>query len=192
MNYFLDTEFIEWAGGIDLVSIGIVAENGSTFYAESTNFDERNADQWVKDNVLSKLRWWGNEESNKGFCNSCTQVMGDIGFKNAEVFGTNKLIAEEVLKFIGEDSFPQFYTYYGAYDWVLFCRLFGRMIDLPEGFPMYSIDLKQMMVERSLNKEWKQRVCPDPEGEHNALVDATWNQSLFKAIWTNGLPKWED
>jgi hypothetical protein len=56
------------------------------------------------------------------------------------------------------------------------------MIDLPKGFPMYCIDLKQMMVERGLTKEWAQKMCPDPEGEHNALVDAKWNQDLFKAI----------
>lgn len=56
------------------------------------------------------------------------------------------------------------------------------MIDLPKGFPMYCRDLKQMMDEGNLTKEWKQRVCPDPINEHNALVDAKWNYLLFKAI----------
>jgi len=37
------------------------------------------------------------------------------------------------------------------YDWVLFCSLFGRMIDLPKGFPMYCIDLKQTLDEKAFN-----------------------------------------
>jgi len=46
---------------------------------------------------------------------------------------------------------PEFYGYYADYDWVLFCSLFGKMIDLPAGFPMYCIDLKQMLDERAKN-----------------------------------------
>lgn len=38
-----------------------------------------------------------------------------------------------------------FYGYYSAYDHVSLCWLFGKMIDLPKGFPMYTNDLKQMM-----------------------------------------------
>lgn len=44
---------------------------------------------------------------------------------------------------------PEFYAYYADYDWVLFCSLFGRMIDLPKGFPMYCIDLKQTLDEKA-------------------------------------------
>lgn len=47
-----------------------------------------------------------------------------------------------------------FYSYYGAYDHVALCWLFGKMIDLPKGFPMYTIDLKQMLDEKAESKEW--------------------------------------
>jgi hypothetical protein len=76
----------------------------------------------------------------------------------------------------------RFYAYYADYDWVAFCWLFGKMIDLPKGFPKFCMDLKQMMVERGFDGDWKKRFCPDPEGEHNALVDATWNKKLHKMI----------
>jgi len=75
---------------------------------------------------------------------------------------SNKQIAEEVCDFIdarlsgnsiimpGGTSIKQvmttnveFYGYYSDYDHVVFCWLFGKMIDLPKGFPMYTIDLKQ-------------------------------------------------
>ena len=195
MKYFFDTEFIEWSGGIDIVSLGIVSENGDTFYAESTNFDERNADQWVKDNVLSKLRWWGNEQSSKGYCNVSAHQPKHNQWA-MEVFGPNTLIAKSVLDWIESCELtmdmkpgsrhitadPVFYSYYGAYDWVIFARLFGRLIDKPDSFPMWVRDLKQMMWERGLDTDWKRQNSPDPEGEHNALVDAHWNKDLHDLI----------
>ena len=107
-----------------------------------------------------------------------------------EVFGTISLIRDKLLDFFhtnhhddGEDI--QFYGYYADYDWVIFCWIFGCMIDLPNGLPMYCRDLKQMMDERKLNKAWKEKYCPDPEGEHNALVDAIWNAKLYNEIITS-------
>jgi hypothetical protein len=77
---------------------------------------------------------------------------------------------------------PTFYSYFGSYDWVLLCSLFGKMIDLPKGFPMFTLDLKQMMEERNLTKAWKQNVCPDPKDAHDCLADARWNKQLYQAI----------
>lgn len=175
MNYFFDTEFIEHAGGVELVSIGIVNEQGARFYRESIDFNPELADEWVRKNVFGKLNYnpFDKEHRIEGYANG--------------VLASNKTIAEHILKFVGDDQEPVFYAYYGAYDWVVFARLFGRLIDKPEHFPMYVMDIKQMMHERGLTKEWKQEVCPDPEGSHNALEDAMWNRDLFNAIvdWEN-------
>ena len=55
MRYFYDCEFIEDGRTIELVSIGVVDENGREFYAVSTEFDPSRAIGWVRRNVLSKL-----------------------------------------------------------------------------------------------------------------------------------------
>ena len=68
---------------------------------------------------------------------------------------------------------PEFWGYCADYDWVVFCWIFGQMIDLPDGFPMYCRDLKQLLDEEGKEK------LPDPKGEHNALVDAEWNEKLY-------------
>lgn len=175
MKYFFDTEFIEHATGIQLVSIGILAEDGRTFYAESCSFDERLADSWVKENVLKRLRL------------SMSYLKDTVNYDDemrgiCEVYGSESFIKEQLLTFFKYDETPEFYAYYASYDWVVFARIFGRLIEKPEHFPMWVIDLKQMMWERGLTKEWKQEVCPDPEGEHNALVDAQWNKKLYKLI----------
>jgi hypothetical protein len=96
----------------------------------------------------------------------------------------------------------EFYGYYADYDWVLLCSLFGRMIDLPKGFPMYCIDLKQMLDDVAIEKimevenkyageirfETSLRMVknnpeyPKQKDEHNALADAKWNYELYKFL----------
>ena len=43
MRFFYDCEFIEDGTTIDLVSIGVVGEDGREFYAVSTGFDPEKA-----------------------------------------------------------------------------------------------------------------------------------------------------
>ncbi len=43
MKYWLDTEFIERPYSIDLISVGLVAEDGREFYAESSS-----AARWLR------------------------------------------------------------------------------------------------------------------------------------------------
>ena len=164
------------------MSIGIVAEDGSTFYAECTTFDERNADEWVWENVLGKLSFWGKLPQKSRHAHSFqASCKGET--IHYEVFGSPKYIKEMLMQFFAEDnSSPQFYAYYADYDWVVFCRIFGRMTDLPKGFPMFCIDLKQMMWERCLDEDWKRENHPDPSNEHNALADAEWNKGLYEKI----------
>lgn len=138
---------------------------------------------------------------------------------------SNKEIAKEVIEFVEERSdgkIPieilgvktsiEFYGYYCDYDWVVFCWLFGKMIDLPKGFPMYCKDLKQLQDEHFIiNKEVVDYIdaCKDTKdyptleklkyifnyedikkhskypkqiNEHSALDDARWNYQLYKFL----------
>jgi hypothetical protein len=261
MKYFIDTEFKEQPSNIDLISIGIVAEDGRNYYAICNEFDIKKAwkDEWLRYNVLNSIyselykKLLPNERKAtlfreysfslkdlsrlvKRFGKSKRKIASEIvsfintrdssyyygiglnsvirSITNADVW--NKLYYPKEFEYIekhntfipefinstgmdgkGESrnreiiyNQPEFYGYYADYDWVVFCWLFGRMIDLPKGFPMYCRDLKQMTDERGLDKEWKRINCPDPEGEHNALIDALWNKQLYeKIVSTNKKPK---
>ena len=153
-KYYIDTEFIEYPCTIDLISIGIKCEDGREFYAISTDFDSSKASGWVKDNVISILP---KPES----CNFWMPV---------------KQIPTEIIAFIGNDT-PEFWGYYSDYDWVVFCWLFGSMIDLPNNFPMYCKDLKQLEDEVK-----KEDTFPEPKGAHDALVDACWNKDFHNYL----------
>ena len=55
MKIWFDTEFIEDGKTIDLISIGMVREDGKTLYLENLSADLTRASDWVKDNVITKL-----------------------------------------------------------------------------------------------------------------------------------------
>lgn len=141
MKYFFDTEFIEGECSIDLISIGIIAEDGREYYAISSDFDPSRANRWVLDNVISRL---GNE-----------------GRKS------KTLIASEVEDFTSREyGRPEFWADYAAYDWVVFCWLFGSMMSLPKHYPFFCCDIQQ---EAS---RYPGVTLPQPVEEHNALSDA--------------------
>jgi hypothetical protein len=168
MKYFLDTEFIEDGKTIDLISIGIVAEDGREFYAESIEADFSKANQWVRDNVLPHL--WSKQED-KRTANIWSRDGGSGG-----LLWRNE-IRRDIKRFIGDDPSPEFWGYYADYDWVVFCQLFGTMMDLPKGFPMYCCDIKQ------LNDSMGNRELPKQDGtEHHALADARWNQTAWRFL----------
>ena len=215
MKYFIDTEFIEGPqkerfpislfrkqtpNTIDLISIGIVAEDGREYYAISKDFNLKEAwnryqvkeqtafekyhdfsgrrEYWIRDKVLKpifqELLAMYIEEYKKTLNSKYfigTIVNDEFSYNTFKFllnrYGkTNKEIAEEIktfchselhlakrkggLDFTKQEATPEFYAYYADYDWVVFCWLFGRMIDLPEGFPMYCRDLKQMLDDKPL------------------------------------------
>ena len=55
MKYWIDTEFIERPFSIDLISIGMVAEDGREFYAESSEVDWSKASSWTLQTVRPQL-----------------------------------------------------------------------------------------------------------------------------------------
>jgi hypothetical protein len=174
MKYFLDTEFIENPNTITLISIGIVCEDGRSLYRICNEYRYKDASDWVKENVIIPMyvQTVHGDNRNMYSAESFHQYYGK----------SIRGIKDDIIEFVKGDEEIEFYGYFADYDWVVFCWIFGRMIDLPKGFPFYCRDLKQMMDERGFTKEWKQQNCPDPKGEHNALVDAKWNYELFKKL----------
>lgn len=192
MKYFLDTEFIEGFHQplfgknrhfIDLISIGIVAEDGSSYYNISNEYKYDDASEWVKENVIKPayMDCVHGDNRNRYTAKNFHKSYGS----------PNEEIATDLMEFFKcwrDQHFwrapegIEIYGYFADYDWVLFCSLFGRMLDLPKGFPMYCRDLKQMMDEMGLDKEWKLKHCPEPEHAHMAIHDAKWNKKLYEEI----------
>jgi hypothetical protein len=169
MKYFYDTEFIEDGKTIDLISIGVVAEDGRSYYAISTEFNPRRASQWVKENVLAHLP---ERRVNLSDVSVSPRMKED-----SLAWKSRKQIRADLLSFIGDDPRPEFWAYYADYDHVALCQLFGTMMDLPKGWPMYTRDIKQLCVSVGNPKLPEQG-----KGEHHALADARWNRQAHEFL----------
>lgn len=149
MRYFYDTEFIEDGSTIDLISIGIVAEDGRELYMESAECNLTKASEWVQCNVMPYL--------------------------SGRVY-SRVMMATAVRDFCNsyEHGRPEFWGWYSAYDHVALCQLFGTMMDLPTGWPMYTRDLQQWADALGIAQLPEQ-----PKDQHNALADARWNREVW-------------
>ena len=186
-RFFYDCEFIEDGQTIDLISIGIVADDGREFYAISSEFSlaKLHANKWLVDNVLPHLPLMKHPPGVQ-----CRCFHGHLDTDHPDV-RPRAQIARAVKDFLlSGDGDPELWAWYAAYDHVCLCQLWGQMIDLPEGIPMYTQDLKQEVdrLEKTLGREIQ---LPDqPDGEHNALVDARHNltRALYlDELWQNHL-----
>jgi len=260
MNYYIDTEFLEGTQKenfpislfrkntlptIDLISIGIVSEDGREYYAiskdfnlkeawnrfqveEQTPFEKYNGFSgkkvyWIRENVLIPILKEIAEKDNVFAYGEIQYFTYSVAKKLIKKYGkTNKQIALEIQEFVyqfgiigydtniqkettekliksfSEKETVKFYAYYADYDWVAFCWLFGKMIDLPKGFPMYCNDLKQEIdaISEYYNNTFKSNtsfeerlesmknlgIYPKKENEHHALADARWNKKLHEFL----------
>src|SRR3978361_1352995 len=119
MKYWIDTEFIENPYTIDLISVGVVAEDGREFYAESSEVNWAKANQWTLQTVRPQLAGQG-------------MLREDIGYA--------------LRRFVDGDDHPVFWGYFPSYDWVVFSWLFGNMDALPFHFPQLCLDIKQWAI----------------------------------------------
>jgi hypothetical protein len=186
LRYFLDTEFKEVPGSIDFISIGIVAEDGREYYAVNKGMQTESIwkDDWLRKNVIPSLfRYGAGESPGIKMPNTPVSISVPVDFSDFEnkvrFYGMEReQIAEGILEFVSMDASPRFYVYYAAYDWVVFCWIFGRMLDLPDKFPKYCRDLKQMLMNYNLPKLDSAADCV----EHCALDDARYDSQLFEYI----------
>ena len=162
MRFFYDTEFIEDGRTIDLVSIGVVDEDGEEFYAVSTDFDPRPAIPWVRENVLDRLpspadRAW----------RSRARIRDDL-----LEFLTTSAAARG-----GPREPIELWAWVAAYDHVALVQLWGDMRGLPRPIPRFTHELKQ---------RWEDAGSPPlpaaPADAHDALADARFNLVRWRAI----------
>ncbi|MHB8340197.1 MAG: polyadenylate-specific 3'-exoribonuclease AS [Mycobacteriales bacterium] len=154
-RFFYDTEFIEDGRTIDLVSIGVVREDGAEFYAISTEFDPAPAVAWVRDNVLAQLPspgsplWRSREVIRAGLLAFLTELPGEV----------------------------ELWAWFGGYDHVALVQLFGSMTALPERLPRFTRDLRQLWEEVGCPA-----LPPPPADAHDALADARHNLARWQVL----------
>lgn len=170
-EYDYDLEFLEDGRTIELISIGIVASDGREYYAVNDGITRGNLrrriqrHEWLMANVVPSL----------------PRPHGDwnLHMPKAWLFDyssplvkTRSRIAAEVREFLLAGGKPVLWADYGAYDHVALCQLWGPMVALPDGLPMFTCDIQQEALR--LGVAWDE-LPQQAGGLHNALEDARHN-----------------
>jgi hypothetical protein len=175
-----DWEFLEDGVRIEPISIGMVSDDGRTYYAVNARLAARGWKGWRFRRQVRRHKWLM-----ENVAPNLPQPHGDwiLHMPNRWLFNyldsavkPLERIADEVMDFIRETGPDvQLWANYGSYDHVCLAQLWGRMIDLPEGVPMFTNDIQQ--EARRLGIPWDD--LPKQDGsEHNALADARHNQTV--------------
>jgi hypothetical protein len=160
VRYFYDTEFIDDGRTIELISIGVAAEDGREYYGVSTEFNPERAGRWVRTHVLPKL-----PPPSSQLWRSRRQIRADL----EDFFG------------IDSDEPIVLWAWVAAYDHVALCQLWGPMTALPPAIPRFTRELRQFWEERGCP-----RMPPRPRDTHDALVDARHNLTRFRFMTADG------
>lgn len=177
--YDYDLEFLEDGRTIELISIGIVADDGREYYAVNRDAPWKRIakHEWLMANVVPSLpRLHGDERLHRWILSRSGRRWNPcmLDFAHPHMRGP-VTIAREVRDFLLAAGKPVLWANYGAYDHVALCQLWGPMVDLPEGLPMFTSDIQQ--EAQRLGVGWDE--LPKQEaGHHNALADARHNRVL--------------
>jgi hypothetical protein len=159
VRFFYDCEFVEDGLTVDLVSIGVVAEDGREFYAVSTEFDGSRAIAWVRHNVLDKL-----------------PSPGDPAWRS------RARIRDDLLAFLtAPGDGIELWAWMSAYDHVVLCQLWGDMRALPRQIPRFTHELRQRWEDAG-----SPALPAAPPDQHDALADARHNLARWHALGEPG------
>ncbi len=165
MKIFFDTEFTGLHQHTTLISIGLVAENGREFYAEFTDYNKAQIDDWLRDNVLDKLIY------------KCDDNQAYTDGAHTGRSGDKEYITDELQKWL--DSFIEPVEMWSdclAYDWILFCQLWGGALNVPKWIYYSPFDLATLFkikdVDPDINRENFAGMAGADQSKHNALWDA--------------------
>ena len=196
INIYFDTEFTGLQQDTDLISIGMITEDGKQFYAEFTDYRDYLCDLWITENVIKKM-------------NHPQKIISDM---MTTITGCQDEVREFLLDWLDRqrkngDEKIQFVSDVCHYDFVLLIDLLSdsgcaSAINLPNYISPYCHDINQDMtkfintktsnighitdydsfnIEReNFLKEFNIIIPGDETLKHNSLYDAKVIKSIYE------------
>lgn len=179
MRIFLDTEFTGLHQKTTLISLALVAEDGRELYAEFIDFDKGQLNPWLSEHVLGNL-----DKELQGR----DRVLTDQCLK---IRGTTSEVVVEMKLWLSQFESIEIWADVLAYDWVLFCELFGGAMNIPSNIFYAPFDLATCFrlagfiepkgaYERDISRFEFAGV--DKAMQHNALADARVELMCFRKL----------
>lgn len=174
---FFDTEFTGLHQNTTLISIGLVAEDGSEFYAEFTDHDKGQIDGWLQDNVIDNLLILRNG-SYAWKIALHKNVETPLGFA-----GTKEYVADKLAEWLSKFERVEMWSDCLSYDWVLFNQLWGHAFNIPKNVYYIPFDICTLMKIKGVDPDISREEYAGMTGaKHNALHDARVIKACYERL----------
>jgi hypothetical protein len=171
---FFDCEFTGLHQKTTLISIGIVSEDGRTFYAEFTDYDKSQCDDWINKNVIEKLIYKPENYKEENYSiGSAFSFMG---------MGDTEYVKKRLTEWLAQFDSVQMWSDCLAYDWVLFCQIFGHAFSIPKNIYYIPFDICPLLLEKAGNTDVnREEFC---NGEIDIEDSSIWRKlNKHNALW---------
>lgn len=185
---FFDTEFTGLHKNTTLISIGLVSECGKKFYAELTDFDKNQIDDWLEKNVIRNLIFEEIEENQEA-------RIDYQNFKNKgciNYLGNTYHLINVMKEWFNQFEKIEIWSDCLSYDWVLFNNIFGNAFSIPDNIFYIPFDIctlfKIKNIDPDINREdFIKKYNPGFFNglliqKHNALFDAIVIKECYKIL----------
>lgn len=176
-----------------LISIGIVSDCGKSFYAELNDYDQSQVDDWLKENVIAKLRFSPPEQGEDEYFVATRDIRNPApndlykGY-SVELRCDQIGLRAELSRWLRQFRQVEMWSDCLSYDWVLFCQIFGGAFGVPENVYYIPFDIctlfKASNIDPDINRESFACIhTNDPKHtKHNALWDAQIIKKCFDQL----------
>ena len=169
---YYDFEFIEDGYTIEPISLGMYRNDGAMLYLVNNSpvtMQRAISIPWLYEHVVTQLPYTLDIDRNLHMIRPIPN-REHPDFTALVNLSDMAVMAEE---FILSTPDVELWADYAAYDHVTLCQLFGPMIELPDGIPMFTHEFQQKVRYSGVDMSQ----CPsyeDPRGriEHHAMYDA--------------------
>lgn len=181
MKLFMKTTSTGYYNDSELISIAFVSEYGDSFYGEITDYDNNQISEWTKANVLPKLI----------HTNSVVRAYGLIDLKCE---GTADEVKERLTMWLREvyvnHSCKDDMDVWGdniIFDWVLLCKLYGHLFNLPECIGFVPLDICVLFklkfgIPYVVREDYLGQGIKGREKKFNALNDALVIKACYEKL----------
>jgi hypothetical protein len=218
---FFDFEFTGLHQKTTPISLGIVSDCGKKFYAEFNDYDQRQIEDWLKENVISNLKFSQPKEGEDEYYVASRAEDNPVGNSlyhsyNVEMRGDKRMIVSELNRWLKQFELVELWSDCLHYDFVLFCEMFGGAMKLPNNIYYIPFDLCTLLkvkgIDPDVNREVFGADAFSENGEplffdakcnilepvkHNALWDAEiikrcYDKLMIKPVIDSGIVELEE
>lgn len=167
---FLDTEFTGLHQSTTLISLALYIDEQNYFYAELNDYDPSQVFEWLEEHVLPKLIF---KQEHAAYI--------EISDTQIQMKSRTEEVREQLKEWLAHYEIIEIWADVMAYDWVLFCQLFGGAFNIPDNVFYAPFDLATLFRIKGLIEplgKYERDVKRfefagiDDEKQHHALEDA--------------------